>query len=382
MRSRNSPRPPAWKCPRRTAIGRKAERAKGLHDLMADAGVFVDQLNGIPAPKRGRAGKRGIKAKRRPSAWAFPGGRKLRGSKSYGGPALIEGMLIKVDKEPYDSFRGRLMIPIRDQGARDRVRRTRVMGWRAQILNSPDTALRRGTHALQSRPRPPRPQVRPGRGRGYMDVIALARAGFGEAWRRWHCVTEHQLERCGGVQCRSRFVATAGKSRDPRRTTPSRPRAGRSLRFVTCPGSGPRRSRRARARRSRRCWKRRILGRSAVGHELAEPLTRPEERQASRGLTHATGADPRRHEYQQFRAASTIFRAPALISPRALRPRRAHGCLPAPAIGRKRWRRGIDRCWPRPCFRVDPPSGGNRSSYGSTGRPENGCGALDDCSKP
>ncbi|HWK36759.1 CHC2 zinc finger domain-containing protein, partial [Sphingomonas sp.] len=97
----------------------RAERARGLHEAMADAAQwFTDQLNGIAgAEARALLEKRGIKPE---TVKAFglgfaPDSRgKLKDAlKAYGDPMLVEaGLLIGVeDKAPYDRFRGRLMIP-------------------------------------------------------------------------------------------------------------------------------------------------------------------------------------------------------------------------------------------------------------------------------
>ena len=186
----------------------RAERAKGLHDLMADAAhFFVDQLNGIAgAEARSVLERRGIKAE---TARTFgigysPDSRgKLREAlKSYGDPALIEsGMLIKVDdKEPYDRFRGRLMIPIRDPRGRVIAFGGRVIGQgEPKYLNSPDTPLFDKGRTLYNLDRAAGASRKSGRVivvEGYMDVIALAQAGFGEAVAPLGtALTEHQLER-------------------------------------------------------------------------------------------------------------------------------------------------------------------------------------------
>src|SRR3546814_10689673 len=97
---------------------------------------------------------------------------------------LVEsGMLIAVDeKEPYDHFRGRLMIPIRD--ARERVIAFggRILGdGEPKYLNSPDTPLIDKGRTLSNLDRASPASRQPGRvivSEGYMAVIALAPAGF------------------------------------------------------------------------------------------------------------------------------------------------------------------------------------------------------------
>ncbi|WP_230481472.1 DNA primase [Sphingomonas sp. Leaf21] len=186
----------------------KAERAKGLHDAMADAAAwFSEQLGGLSG-----GDARELLSRRRvtpETARTFglgfaPDSRgKLKAAlKDYGDPALIEcGLLIKVDgKEPYDRFRGRLMIPIRDARGRVIAFGGRIIGdGEPKYLNSPDTPLFDKGRTLYNLDRAA-PAVRKS-GRvlvveGYMDVIALAQAGIEEAVAPLGtALTEHQLER-------------------------------------------------------------------------------------------------------------------------------------------------------------------------------------------
>jgi DNA primase len=186
----------------------KAERAKGLHEVCADAATwFTEQLNGIAgAEARAVLEKRGIKAE---TAKAFslgfaPDSRgKLKTAlKEYGDALLVEaGMLIKVDdKEPYDRFRGRLMIPIRDPRGRVIAFGGRVIGdGEPKYLNSPETPLFDKGRNLYNLDRAAPASRKSGRllvVEGYMDVIALAQAGFAEAVAPLGtALTEAQLER-------------------------------------------------------------------------------------------------------------------------------------------------------------------------------------------
>jgi DNA primase len=186
----------------------RAERAKGHHEAMADAAAFfVDQLNGIAgAEARAVLEKRGVSAE---TARTFglgyapdTRGRLRDALKSYGDPLLIEsGMLIKVDdKEPYDRFRGRLMIPIRDPRGRVIAFGGRVIGeGEPKYLNSPDTPLFDKGRTLYNLDKAAPASRKSGRVivvEGYMDVIALAQAGFGEAVAPLGtALTEAQLER-------------------------------------------------------------------------------------------------------------------------------------------------------------------------------------------
>ncbi|MDG6746502.1 toprim domain-containing protein, partial [Staphylococcus aureus] len=120
----------------------------------------------------------------------------------YGDPALIEcGLLIKVDgKDPYDRFRGRLMIPIRDARGRVIAFGGRIIGeGEPKYLNSPDTPLFDKGRTLYNLDRAAAAVRKSGRVlvvEGYMDVIALAQAGIEEAVAPLGtALTEHQLER-------------------------------------------------------------------------------------------------------------------------------------------------------------------------------------------
>jgi DNA primase len=186
----------------------KAEQQKGLHDLMGDAaGWFIEQLGGIGGAEARRVlERRGITAE---TARTFglgyaPDSRgKLRTAlKDYGDAPLIEsGMLIQVEgKAPYDRFRGRLMIPIRDPRGRVIAFGGRVIGdGEPKYLNSPDTPLFDKGRTLYNLDRAAPAARKSGRMivvEGYMDVIALAQAGIGEAVAPLGtALTEAQLER-------------------------------------------------------------------------------------------------------------------------------------------------------------------------------------------
>ncbi|CAN5463171.1 DNA primase [soil metagenome] len=186
----------------------KAERAKGLHEAMAEAAAwFTEQLSGIVgAEARAVLEKRGIRAD---TAKTFglgfsPDSRgKLKTAlKDYGDPMLVEaGLLIQVEeKEPYDRFRGRLMIPIRDPRGRVIAFGGRVIGdGEPKYLNSPDTPLFDKGRTLYNLDRAAAASRKAGRVlvvEGYMDVIVLAQAGIGEAVAPLGtALTEAQMER-------------------------------------------------------------------------------------------------------------------------------------------------------------------------------------------
>lgn len=88
-------------------------------------------------------------------------------------------------REPYDRFRGRLMIPIRDVRGRVIAFGGRTLGdGEPKYLNSPDTPLFDKGRVLFNLDRAAAAARRAERlilVEGYMDVIALAQAGVGEA---------------------------------------------------------------------------------------------------------------------------------------------------------------------------------------------------------
>lgn len=329
----------------------RAERAKGLHDLMADAAqFFTDQLNGIAgAEARALLERRGIKAE---TARTFgmgysPDSRgKLREAlKSYGDPALIEaGMLIKVDdKDPYDRFRGRLMIPIRDARGRVIAFGGRVIGQgEPKYLNSPDTPLFDKGRTLYNLDRAAPASRKSGRVivvEGYMDVIALAQAGFGEAVAPLGtALTEHQLERLwrlSDVPILCFDGDAAGQKAAIRAALRALPglAPGRSLRFVTLPeGQDPDDLVRARGPSAFDALLEKpesLVDRLWAHEYAAEPLDTPEQRAGlkRRLMTHAEAiADPDvRHEYQaEFRRRiDDLFARPQRdFTPRQFTPRR------------------------------------------------------------
>jgi DNA primase len=184
------------------------ERQSGLHDVTAAAATwFEEQLGGIEgAAARAYVKKRGIDEK---LAKAFgigfaPDSRgKLKTAlAAHGNDKLIEtGLLISVEeKEPYDRFRGRLMIPIRDQRGRVIAFGGRIIGdGEPKYLNSPETPLFDKGRTLFNIDRAGPASRKSGRVivvEGYMDVIALAKAGIDEAVAPLGtALTEGQLER-------------------------------------------------------------------------------------------------------------------------------------------------------------------------------------------
>ncbi|MEN2785475.1 DNA primase [Sphingomonas qilianensis] len=231
----------------------KAEAAKGLHEACADAASwFTDQLNGLAgAEARSVLEKRGIRSE---TARAFglgyaPDSRgKLKDAlKDYGDPLLIEaGLLISVEqKTPYDRFRGRLMIPIRDPRGRTVAFGGRIIGeGEPKYLNSPETPLFDKGRTLYNLDKAAPAARKTGRilvVEGYMDVIALAQAGFEEAVAPLGtALTEAQLERLwrmSDVPILCLDGDSAGQKAAIRAAHRALPMLapGRSLAFVTLP---------------------------------------------------------------------------------------------------------------------------------------------------
>ncbi|MDQ2891606.1 MAG: DNA primase [Pseudomonadota bacterium] len=235
----------------------RAERAKGLHEVMADAATwFTEQLNGLPgAEARALLDRRGIKPG---TARAFgmgfaPDSRgQLKGAlKEYGEALLVEsGMLIQVEgatgpREPYDRFRGRLMIPIRDARGRTIAFGGRIMDQgEPKYLNSPDTPLfdkGRTLYNLDLAAPASRKADRVLVVEGYMDVIALAQAGIAEVVAPLGtALTEAQLERLWrmvDVPILCFDGDAAGQKAALRAAHRALPmlRPGKSLAFVTLP---------------------------------------------------------------------------------------------------------------------------------------------------
>ncbi|TKD50794.1 DNA primase [Sphingomonas baiyangensis] len=186
----------------------RAERARSLHDAMAAAAAWYEsQLWGIDgAEARAMLERRGV---REETARAFgmgfapdSRGRLRQALAEFGDAMLIEcGLLIQVEgKEPYDRFRGRLMIPIRDVRGRVIAFGGRIIGaGEPKYLNSPDTPLFDKGRTLYNVERASAAARKVGQVivvEGYMDVIALAQAGCAEAVAPLGtALTEMQLER-------------------------------------------------------------------------------------------------------------------------------------------------------------------------------------------
>ena len=188
---------------------RQAEERAGLHEVMQAAqDWFVASLEAPGGTKaREYLKSRGFNV-RTVERFGFgfaPNERQaMKASlKQFDETLLIEGGLrIAVeDKEPYDRFRNRLMLPIHD--ARGRViafggRILEADSKAPKYLNSPDTPLFDKGRTLYNLHRAGPASRQSGRMivvEGYMDVIALAAAGFEEAVAPLGtALTERQIE--------------------------------------------------------------------------------------------------------------------------------------------------------------------------------------------
>jgi DNA primase len=231
----------------------KAERGSALYDVMAAAqDWFVEQLGGIEgAEARTYLKKRGLSdATIKAFGLGFaPDARgKLKTAlASFGNDKLIEsGLLISVeDKDPYDRFRGRLMIPIRDPRGRVIAFGGRILGaGEPKYLNSPDTPLFDKGRTLYNLDRAGPESRKTSRVivvEGYMDVIALAQAGIGDVVAPLGtALTEHQIERLWRIS-EMPILCFDGDSAGQKASVRAISRAlpglapSRSLNFVTLP---------------------------------------------------------------------------------------------------------------------------------------------------
>jgi DNA primase len=177
----------------------RAQRQKTLLEALAAAANFYETRLWSPAGARAREylAARGLDEetiRRFRLGWAPEDRHALRRALSgeYPEALLIEGGLLRQPEggDPYDYFRGRVLFPIGDRAGRVIAFGGRTMGDdQPKYLNSPDTPLfekgrvlyawaaaRANLGRTEGGDPPPVIVVE-----GYMDVIALHRAGFGTA---------------------------------------------------------------------------------------------------------------------------------------------------------------------------------------------------------
>ncbi len=190
---------------------RRAEEQKSLHDVMAAAqDFFVKSL----AEDQGAQARAYLASRGFPAAtvrdFGFGYAPDSRTALKEALSQFPEGMLIEAGlrivvegRDPYDRFRGRLMLPICDP-------RGRVIAFGGRILdktktdapkylNSPDTPLFDKGRTVYNLHRASPASRQSGRVvvvEGYMDVVALAAAGISEAVAPLGtALTEDQIER-------------------------------------------------------------------------------------------------------------------------------------------------------------------------------------------
>jgi DNA primase len=248
---------------------------------------------------------------------------KLREAlKSFGDPMLIEaGLLISVeDKEPYDRFRGRLMIPIRDPRGRVIAFGGRILGeGEPKYLNSPDTPLFDKGRTLYNLDKCSPASRQTGRVivvEGYMDVIALAQAGFADAVAPLGtALTEQQLAMLWRMTEKPLLCFdgdNAGQKAAMRAAMRALPmlKPAHSLQFVTLPeGQDPDdllRASGAKALTALLDASEPLVDRLWNAEKAAAPLSAPEDRAALKTrlgahMANITDAEIRRHYADAFR---------------------------------------------------------------------------------
>ena len=231
----------------------RAERANSLYDVMTAAQAwFVTQLLGVEgAAARGYLKQRGFTEQtiRDFGFGLAPDNRTglKTALKQFGDPMLIEaGLLISVEeKAPYDRFRGRLMIPIRDPRGRVIAFGGRILGeGEPKYLNSPDTPLFDKGRTLYNLDKCSPASRQTGRVivvEGYMDVIALAQAGFADTVAPLGtALTEQQIQMLWRMTEKPLLCFdgdSAGQKASMRAALRALPllKPGHSLQFVTLP---------------------------------------------------------------------------------------------------------------------------------------------------
>ena len=190
---------------------RRAEEQKSLHDVMAATqAFFVKSLaEDQGAQARAYLASRGFPAhivKDFGFGYAPDSRTALKEALSQFPEAMLieAGLRIVVEgRDPYDRFRGRLMLPICDPRGRVIAFGGRILGQTKtdapKYLNSPDTPLFDKGRTVYNLHRASPASRQSGRVvvvEGYMDVVALAAAGIGEAVAPLGtALTEDQIER-------------------------------------------------------------------------------------------------------------------------------------------------------------------------------------------
>lgn len=170
------------------------ETARGLIDLMEEAATWFEAMLKDPAGQGARSyiDRRGLTpetVKTFQLGFSPDGRQRLRQAmqaKGWKDAQLVEtglAILPEDGKEPYDRFRGRLMFPIRDARGRCIAFGGRALSAeaKAKYLNSPETPLFHKGNTLYNLHGARKAAYDTGQvvvAEGYMDVIAMAQAGF------------------------------------------------------------------------------------------------------------------------------------------------------------------------------------------------------------
>ncbi|NOD63757.1 MULTISPECIES: DNA primase [unclassified Ruegeria] len=235
----------------------KQDRRSQLADVMEQAVQFfrLQLKTGAGAPARDYLTGRGLDAQAldrweigfAPDGWQALWDH-LRG-KNVAEDLILGAGLAKPSnkgKKPYDTFRNRIMFPIRDPRGRCIAFGGRAMdpNDNAKYLNSPETELFDKGRSLYNHG-PARQAAGKGQplivAEGYMDVIALAEAGFGASVAPLGtAITEHQLQLLWRVSNEPIIALdgdTAGLRAAMRAVDLALPllEAGKSLRFALMP---------------------------------------------------------------------------------------------------------------------------------------------------
>lgn len=237
----------------------RAKRRAGLSDWVDEAQRFYAAALRGPEGREAAAyleGKRGLPA----SQWErfdigyAPKSRTALKDHLLGLGArpetLIEAGLLVAPEDggaPFDRFRGRVMFLIRDGQGKPVGFGGRALdpGARAKYLNSPDGPLFHKGHLLYRAPEARKLAAKTGReglivAEGYLDVIALERAGFPAVAPLGTAITEEQLKllwRAGPTATICLDGDRAGRAAAARAAERALPllAAGRELRFAMLP---------------------------------------------------------------------------------------------------------------------------------------------------
>jgi DNA primase len=243
--------------PEQTPQDREREkRAAGLHDITEAAAAWFEEQLWKPSGKTAldylrNRGLTDDTIRRFRLGWSPEARTGLKTAlKAMGELLAVEaGLLIKPEegenKESFDRFRGRVMFPITDRRGRVIAFGGRIMGdGQPKYLNSPDTPLFHKGHNLYGWALAREDAAKTGTvlvAEGYMDVIALHQAGFGNAVAPLGtAVTEEQIELMWR-EVAEPILCLDGDAAGQRAAIRAAERAltilkpGRSLRFATLP---------------------------------------------------------------------------------------------------------------------------------------------------